>query len=208
MPERPFRVWEDLVYPGTNLLRNKNGLRDADALERFERGRTFGRLVQLRARQVTIPGRFDLAHLQAVHAHIFQDVYEWAGQLRSFPLFKDGSEFCRPEFLTDFAAEVFGRLAAAGHLRARSTQEFVNGAADLLGDLNALHPFREGNGRSQRAFVELLAFQASQEVVWPDDMEQVNIAASVASLRGDNRGLVDLLARSVVPHAEPHRRGR
>lgn len=56
-----FRVWEDFVYPGTEVLRNKAGLRDAAALERFERGRTFGRLVELRAGAVAVTGRFDLA---------------------------------------------------------------------------------------------------------------------------------------------------
>lgn len=201
MPERPFRAGSDFVYSGTEVLRNKAGLRDAAALERFERGRTFGRLVELRAGAVTIAGRFDLAHLQAIHAHVFQDVYEWAGQVREVRLFKAGSEFCRPEFLRAYARDVLDRLATADHLRQLPVAEFVRGAADLLGDLNALHPFREGNGRAQRAFVELLARQAGHEVVWPADLEQVNVAASVDSLRGDNGGLVTLLARSVTTPA-------
>lgn len=199
MTEGSFRSWEDFFYPGTEVLRNKPGLRDAGELERFERGRTFGRIVQLRAGTVTVPGRFDLAHLQAIHAHVFQDVFEWAGQLRGFSLFKDGSEFCRPEYLTDFAADVFGRLAAVNHLRGLPPAEFARRAADVLGDLNALHPFREGNGRSQRSFTELLAQHAGHRIIWPADMEQINIAASVASLRGDNSGLVELMARSVIP---------
>ncbi len=179
-------------------MRNKAGLLDAAALERFERGRTFGRLVELRAGAVTVVGRFDLAHLQAIRAHVFQDVYRvgWPGA--RIPLFKSGSAFCQPEQLTEFAHEVFDRLAAADHLRSRPAAEFVNGAADLLADLNALHPFRESNGRSERAFVDLLARYAGQEVVWPPDLEQVNIAASVSSRRGDNRGLVDVLSRSVT----------
>ncbi len=201
MTQSPFRSWEDFFYPGTEALRNKPGVRDAAELERFERGRTAGRLGQLRAGTVVLAGRWDLAHLQAIHAHVFGDVYESAGQLRSFPLFKGGSEFCRPEYLGDFAGEVFGRLAAADHLRGRSVAEFVGGAADLLADLNALHPFREGNGRSQRAFVELVARYAGHEVVWPAGMEQVNTAASVDAMRGDNRGLTDLLSRSVTTRA-------
>ena len=76
------------VYPGTNVLKNKLGLHDADALDRAERG-----LVRLRIQEGAPTGEFDLAHLRTIHRHLFQDVYDWAGELRTLEISKDGNQF-------------------------------------------------------------------------------------------------------------------
>ncbi len=192
-----FRSWEDFFWPGTEVLRNTLGIREQDRLDAAERALTYGRLVELRAHH-TVAGRFDLAHLQAIHGYLFQDVYAWAGHLRTFGLIKGDSEFCRPEHLTSYAAEVFGRLAANDFLRELDRDSFVHEAAELLGDLNALHPFRDGNGRSQRAFLELLSDAAGHPIVWPASIEARNVTASIASLHGDNAGLRELIADSLA----------
>jgi hypothetical protein len=93
-----------------------------------------------------LPGRYDLAHLQAFHRYILGDVYDWAGQLRTVSIAK-GSVFCLPQHLESYAADVFGRLAAAERLRGLARDPFITGLAGFLADVNALHPFREGNGR-------------------------------------------------------------
>lgn len=153
--------------------------------------------MQVRTSTPLSSGRFDLAHLRAIHAHVFQDDYEWAGRLRTVPLFKADSEFCRPEHLISYAREVFDTLACKAHLCGLTEAEFVQEAAGLLGDLNALHPFREGNGHSQRIFMQLLAERAGYPIVWPADMQARNSAASIASLRGDNRGLAELIQTGI-----------
>lgn len=197
------------MWPGTEVLRNKLGLRDPADLERGERALSFGRLVELRTVR-PLAGRFDLAHLQLIHWYVFQDVYDWAGELRSYRLSKGVTEFCRPEHIASFAAEVFGRLADNDLLCNLDEASFVHAAAEVLGDLNALHPFREGNGRSQRAFTELLSDNAGHPIAWPAHMESRNIRASIASVRGDNAGLRELIAEGlhapgppVVDHDEP-----
>jgi cell filamentation protein len=75
------------VYPGTSILRNRWGVRDAAELARREATITAARLAELAERP--IPGDFDLAHLQALHRHIFGDVYDWAGEIRSVAIAKD-----------------------------------------------------------------------------------------------------------------------
>jgi fido (protein-threonine AMPylation protein) len=78
----PPRAWTDLFWPGTEVLKNKLGERDPEEFARRERDLTHGRLVQLQISTV-IRGRFDLDHLRDVHRHLFQDVYDWAGELRT-----------------------------------------------------------------------------------------------------------------------------
>lgn len=185
-------TWDDFIQPGTtDVLRNRFGITDAHELERVERIHAALRISELA--RTPLSGKFDLAHLQAIHRHIFTDVYEWAGVLRPFPLSKGGSEFCRPQFIVTYAAEVFGKLHDTDLLRGLDTDTFVSRAADLLGDVNALHPFREGNGRAQRVFLQHVAIQAGRHLVWSIGNEQRNIDASIAAHRGDPSDLRALI---------------
>ena len=187
---------EDYLYPGTDVLRNRLGLTGAPELARAERALTFGRLVQLRSIGA-VSGRFDFAHLQAIHRHVFQDVYECAGQVRAVKLGKGATQFCLPQHLESFASTIFGGLATEDLLMGLTATEFADGAAALLADLNALHPFREGNGRAQRAFLELLSDHAGHPIVWPLIGPDRMIQASIDAMRGDNIGLRSILWESL-----------
>ncbi|MGH8921729.1 MAG: Fic family protein, partial [Actinomycetes bacterium] len=96
-----------------------------------------------------------------------------------------------------YAEEIFGRLAGADHLHARDRERFIAGLTELLADLNALHPFREGNGRAQRAFCAQLARAAGHQLRWAAMDPRDNVAASRASLAGDNAPLLAMLERLV-----------
>ena len=102
----------------------------------------------------------DIAHFRAVHRHLFQDVYDWAGEPRTIRMFKDGSPFGYPETFDAELAKLFGGLADRDWLRGRDREAFAAGAAYFLGELNAIHLFREGNGRAQTAFLAMLAAEA------------------------------------------------
>ena len=139
-----------------------------------------------------LPGAYDLAHLQAFHARLFGDLYDWAGELRTVGIDK-GVPFCPPEHLVPFATDVLRRLAADDHLRGRERGDFLVGLTELVGNLNALHPFREGNGRTVRVFVAQLAREAGYEVRWRAMDPAENVAASRASLGGDDGPLRKML---------------
>jgi cell filamentation protein len=79
------RTWEEYFYPGTDVLRNTRGTRNAAALRTFEEQAARLRMAEIHA-QTAIAGGFDRAHMQAIHRHIFQDVYDWAGEIRPAPL--------------------------------------------------------------------------------------------------------------------------
>ncbi len=137
------------VYPGTLVLRNLRGLRDPEALRRFEAHSVRLRELELRRRPAAPP--FDLGRLQDIHGHLFQDVYEWAGQLRVVTISKAGVPSAAPVHIVTEAERVFRELRDADDLRGLPRDRFVDRLAYFLGEVNALHPFREGNGRTQLA---------------------------------------------------------
>lgn len=132
------------VWPGTVVLRNRLGIRDAEKLDRVER-----EIVAMRRREGAPPGRFDLKHLRAIHRHLFQDVYDWAGELRTVEISKGGSQFQFVRFMEVGMADVHRRLVEAEFLRGLEPDAFARAAAEIIGDINYVHPFREGNGRTQ-----------------------------------------------------------
>lgn len=184
----------------TGVLRNRLGITDPAELAQAEAELTALRLVELRRRP--LPGVYDLAHLQAFHWHIFGDVYEWAGRLRTVSIGK-GQLFCLPQHLDTFAAEVFGKLHRNDLLRGLELDQFVDRLTEVLDDVNALHPFREGNGRTQRAFLTQLAGAAGYELRWTAMDPAENNEASRAALAGDPTGLRAMLARLVRPLSQP-----
>ncbi|UWE07645.1 Fic/DOC family protein [Actinacidiphila bryophytorum] len=177
------------------VLRNKLRLTDAELLATAEADITRARLAQLSARP--LPGSYDLGHLQGFHAHIFGDLYTWAGELRTVDIAKQ-TPFCPVGNLLAYADEVFGRLRSRDWLRSLSRRDFIRGIAELYGDLNALHPFREGNGRTQRAFLAQLGADAGREVSWVGLDQEVNQEASVKSFLGDNSLLEAMLDHHVT----------
>ncbi|MEU8869340.1 Fic/DOC family protein [Streptomyces umbrinus] len=124
-------------------------------------------------------------------------MYPWAGQLRTVNISKR-TPFCPARNLVPYAGEVFGHLASSGRLRDLPRQEFVIQLAALYGDMNVLHPFREGNGRAQRAFLARLSEDAGYDLNWPGTDLQRNEDASVKSFLGDNCLLEQLLGELIT----------
>jgi cell filamentation protein len=186
------------VYPGTDVLRNMRGIRDGDELEKFET-----RLTYLRGLQVASDppaGKYDLSHLRGFHRYLFAGLYEWAGELRTVVLAKTDL-FCLPEHIESYGAEIFGELADEDRLRGLDREPFIDRLAHYLGDVNALHPFRDGNGRAQRAFFTQLAADAGYRLDWQLVDPQDNIDASVAAMQGDEAPMRNLLGEITNPVA-------
>ena len=178
------------VYPGTQVLRNAQGIRDPDLLRQVEADLTRTRAVRIAAQP--IPGAYDLAHLQHFHHALFEGLYEWAGELRTVPIAK-ADMFCLPQYLEPSGRGVFDELARDQHLHGLGRDAFVGRLAHHLANVNALHPFREGNGRTQRAFFSQMAADAGYELHWQQiDAERNNVAA-IAATRGDVQPLRDIL---------------
>ena len=193
------------VYPATEVLRNKLDLRDADELAEAEADLTKIRAAQLADQPIL--GNYDLAHLQRFHAHLFGDLYDWAGEIRTVTIAKN-EMFALPQFVESYASESLGRLANEDHLQGLRRDEFVTKAAGYLGDINAAHPFREGNGRTQRAFFGQLANKAGYAIAWDRIDPDRNIEASIAAMRGVERPMRELLANVTTGFDQPTARER
>ncbi len=182
------------LIPGSGVLRNKLGIQDAPTLDRLER-----RLSTERASQGVPAGDFDLKHLRAIHGHLFQDVYDWAGQVRSVEITKGESQFQFRQFIDTGMADVHRRIVASNYLRGLDQDAFAGKAGEILGDVNYVHPFREGNGRTQMAYLEQLATQAGHKI----DLSLIDgerwIEASKQAHRGDYAGMSDVIASAMDP---------
>jgi cell filamentation protein len=187
-------TWDPYLDLQSGLLRNRLGITDARELRHVVAELTASRIYDLI--RSPIPGAYDLTHLRAFHHQIFQDLYDWAGELRTVSIGRGSRLFSLPQHLEADAGELFGWLARAEHLRGRDREAFVDDVTELYADLNALHPFRDGNGRTQRAFLGQLAVEAGHPIHWAAMDPAVNNAASKAAHEGDNdavRTLLDLL---------------
>jgi cell filamentation protein len=177
-------VKDPYCYKHTAVLRNRLGLRDQAALDAFEAEATAQRFTEL------LPtGRLGVAHYRAVHKHLFGDVFSWAGRFRSVRIAKASSMFCYPEHIASQMARVFGDLKGKSWLQGLSPVDFSREAAHFLAELNAIHPFRDGNGRTQLAFVTLLAFAAGHKVDFDRIEPESFLAAMIESFHGREESL-------------------
>ncbi|GFM36214.1 Fic/DOC family protein [Desulfovibrio psychrotolerans] len=178
------------TYPDSPVLRNKAGHTDQGALDKFERLSVTNRMVE-----DPPAGNFDYLHLKAIHHHLFQDVYDWAGEERNVSISKGQTRFATPCFINQAVTELFNRLANEDHLRTAPPELFVERAAYYALELNVAHPFREGNGRAIRYFLSLLAQNADYEI----DEEVLK----GGWLEACTKGMLDdgLLMRNVLAHA-------
>lgn len=147
----------------------------------------------------SLPGRDDVEHLKAFHRRIFGDIYDWAGEFRTVAIAKEQSLFALPEHIEPYLDRVLSQLAEERLLRGLPRQGFVDRMTHYYAELNAVHSFREGNGRTQRAFLGQLAHDAGYHIAWERLGGERNNRASAASLRGDNRPLEAMLDDLVEP---------
>lgn len=138
-------------------------------------------------------GRLSVAHYLALHRHLFQDVYAWAGRVRTVRISKGTSTFCYPENIGTELARLFAHLRAEQHLHRLSRDAFARASARFLAYLNAIHPFREGNGRTQLSFLTLLADRAGH----PLDLSQLDpeemLRAMIESFAGREERLANVV---------------
>jgi cell filamentation protein len=182
--------------PASGVLKNRFGIADEATLEATEAS-----LVALRSyalAQQPLVGGFDLAHLQAIHRYLFGDVYEWAGELRTIDISKGGNAFAHHAYIAVAAAPIFAQLAGEKHLVGLAPPAFSARAAHYLGEVNALHPFREGNGRAQREFISHLAHANGHYVAWENVTPARMLQASIESFGGDVSNLAAIIHENLL----------
>lgn len=171
---------QDGCYPGSVVLVNKLDIRDHADLDAVE-----GTIVPAKAalwEENPLAANFDFAHYCAIHRFLFEDLYDWAGQPRTVDIAKKGTQFCPAAQIDRTAKAIFARLKKQNFLVGLDRTHFISAIVDFYERTNELHPFREGNGRTQRVFLSQLARHAGYTLdfgrVDPDDLMIATIQAA------------------------------
>ena len=179
----------DYCYPPDfTVLRNRLNIRDLQTLELAER-----QFVAQRFLEAIPTGDFDLDHLKAIHHHLFQDIYEWAGEVRTVEIEKGGNQFQPRRFIETGMMDVHRRIIVATYFQGTTRKQFAGQVGPILGDVNFVHPFREGNGRVQLQYVKQLAERAGHGM----DLTRLDREAWMEASRRSHEGDYDAIRKCV-----------
>jgi cell filamentation protein len=181
------------TYPGTNVYVNRLHIRDAQELASAEASFTCARTLEYR--DSPSPTSFNLLHLAHIHRHLFQDLYEWAGERRSYDVKKGNSIFTPENDIERYADVVYTQLAEENYLQDARAEIYIERLAYYYDITNRLHPFPEGNGRTQRLFIEDLAALSGMVIDW-DTLHQWEIVeTAIRAIEGDRGPLYAMFER-------------
>lgn len=181
-------------YPGSDVLINLLGITDQAILDAAEVEFTRYRVEQY------VPD-FDVVSFQTlknIHRHLFQDLYAWAGQVRTVDISKGTTRFANIRFIETEAAKLFRQLEQEDYLSRYPHRQFIERFAYFYSELNVIHPFRDGNGRVLRVLCEELIINAGYKVSWHGIERDQWLLANQRAYQGKLDALVDLFASAVT----------
>lgn len=181
-------------YPNSYTLKNKLNITKSKELKQAEREITALRTAQLMVEPIA--GKFDFIHLKTIHAFLFSDIYEWAGKVRTVNISK-GNQFCLCQYIESQMEEVMNKLRSENYLAGLDIIVISKRLAYYLSEINAIHPFREGNGRAQRIFIQELAERNRYRLDWSKIAKEEMLEASVQSFNLEYRLIEELILRAL-----------
>lgn len=174
-------------YEGTTCLINKLGITDENKLKEFEGAVTFAKASELELNPIS--DTFDVEHYKLIHKYLFEDIYDWAGEYRTVNISKKGTKFASADQISDLMNACFMRLKDNDYFQNKSFDEFIDNIVDFYCVTNMIHPFREGNGRTQRLFISQLIRFNNYDIDFSSiDKDELMIATIHAA-----NGIVDYL---------------
>lgn len=168
------------LWQNDTVLKNLLDIHDAAQLRKAELSFSAARLATLELG----PRKIGLPYLCHIHRTLFQDVYSWAGELRTLDIWRDETPFCHFEYIEKEGNALMAALEEEKALACLPQAEFVKRIAWYYCEVNMLHPFREGNGRAQRIFFEQLALHAGYVLEWDNLSAEDWVAANQAGAAG------------------------
>lgn len=183
-------------YPSSEVLKNKFNIKDSKKLEVAEREYTSLAIAEIKVNPIR--GDFDLKHLQDIHSHIFRDIYDWAGEIRTVNISK-GTHFYNHMYIIDGAKTIFNELKKENYLIGLSKDKIYERLGYYLSEINVLHPFREGNGRSQRVIIEYLAQAAGYNIDFSKVSSMEMIRACIDSFNCNYDKMTEIFVKITNP---------
>lgn len=186
-----------VYYPGTNVYVNKLGIRDAAELEAIERELTAERAEQGFPRSAHFRS-YD--GFRAIHRQLFRDLYSWAGKERRYTTGRGSIPFAVPEHIGPWMQQQFNALARDDYLVGLTLDAFAEAAARYVSEINAAHPFIDGNGRTQRFWLRMLADNAGFDLTLREtDRKRWNDASRDGFMQSDHAPMAALLKKRLKP---------
>ena len=183
-------------YEGTTCLINKFGIKDDSKLSLVEGQITFAKGSELECNPIN--GNFDFEHYKAIHKYLFEDIYEWAGKIRNVDMTKKGTSFAKANEIEKLAKACFKRLKNENYFIGQPFDVYINNIVDFYCVTNMLHPFREGNGRTQRIFISQLIRLGGYEI----DFSKINtddlMSATIQAANGIDIYLNSIFADAII----------
>ncbi len=177
-------------YQGTDVLRNRLNIRDKEELKKAEED--FAAVKQLALLQKPLKGNFTKNHLMRIHRFLFEDIYAFAGRIRREQISKGETLFYPPDLIGRELNRVFGQIHEKQFLRDKDRINQIRNLSYVMSELNIIHPFREGNGRSIRELVRCMALQYGMIINWGNTSRDELLDAAVESVT-DNMAFYELL---------------
>ena len=199
MPDGYSYIDPDYVYtdPHSGVLRNLAGVNDDETLVFVESGAVAKRMAELKAKPIKIK---NAESLLTIHRHLFQDVYEWVGKIRTVEICKSGTQFFTLAFFHRAFPYIDSLIAEFRSIDRSDKPALAHKLAEILDHINYLHPFREGNGRTQREFLRLLALEKGLELnLNPPDNADVYERYMSGTINGDAKLLSVLILDIIRP---------
>ncbi|MBR3536578.1 MAG: Fic family protein, partial [Oscillospiraceae bacterium] len=167
----------DNCYPGTTVLVNKLDIHEQKELDIAEKQITLLRAIQ--AEQSMSFDNPDLNFYLSIHRFLFEDIYEWAGMFRNVNISKKGTVFCKADQIKGTCILKFQRLAEHNYFADLDTTNFISEVAEFYNEMNLIHPFREGNGRTLRLFITLLVRNTKRNISFADIDPDILMIATI-----------------------------
>lgn len=183
-------------YPNTNILKNRLNIQDPIVLNDYEKRIVSLKLIALHKKGIT--GSFDISHFVSIHKFLFEDIYPFAGQFRSENIAKDNFSFAEFQYIPSELDRLFTQLKDSNFLKDFDKEKLSNALAYYWAELNVLHPFREGNGRTTREFLRQLSLKNGYEFDIHNVSSKDLLNASIRSII-DETELACLIYKSLEP---------
>ncbi|EGB0743598.1 putative adenosine monophosphate-protein transferase Fic [Salmonella enterica] len=181
------------LYPGLNVMRNRLGIHQAQRL-----ARAAYEMTALRAATIELgPLVRGLPHLCAIHRQLYQDIFDWAGQLREVDIYQGDTRFCHFAYIEKEGNALMQELEEEGYLVGLAHEKFVERLAHYYCEINVLHPFRLGSGLAQRIFFEQLALHAGYALSWQGIAVETWQQANQSGAMGDLSALQAIFQKAI-----------
>lgn len=188
---------QDSCYPGTSILINKLGIQNQSQLDENET--LIVGVKSLQFELAPFPGPLDFAYYKHLHQFLFEDLYEWAGTVRSIDLSKQHTKFCSADKIESLAGQMFERVEKMNFFCGLSREDFIVELTDFYSGVNYLHPFREGNGRTQRLYFRQLAQRAGYKLDFAAVDSDHMMIATIHAASGVEETLRNLFDEIITP---------